>query len=463
LLNEPFRRQPSSFRDPSGFLFWNNGVLYRQINSVYKDEYDFLISSGLYDHLLNSNLIIPHVESDSLAHNPKTMYKIIQPEIIPFISYPYEWSFTQLKQAALCTLEIQKIAMNFNMTLKDSSAYNIQFKNCKPILIDTLSFEKYHEGQPWSAYKQFCQHFLAPLALMSKKDIRLSQLLRIYIDGIPLDLADKLLPTRALSSFSLISHIHFHAKSQKHYENKNAKVKERKVSRRSMTGIIESLISGIKKLNWTPEGTEWANYYDDINYSHKGFEHKKQIVSTIIEKIKPKFLWDLGANMGEFSRITSDKKIETIAFDVDPSAVEKNFLECIKKNETKILPLLLDLTNPSPSIGWNNVERHSLIERGPVDTVMALALIHHLTISNNLPLNKVSEFFEKICHHLIIEFIPKTDSQVKRLLLNREDIFPNYNQENFEKEFSNNFKIIESFNIQESERVIYHMEKLSIT
>jgi len=196
-----YQRISSSFRDPSGFLFYENDTIYRQINQYYKENYDFLINSGLYKTLVDSEQLIPHEEVNIKPFNPNTSYKIIKPEKIPFISYPYEWCFSQLKNAALTTLDIQKTAMKYDMTLKDCSSYNIQFHNGKAILIDTLSFEKYVEGQIWKGYRQFCQHFLAPLALMSQKDIRLNQLLRIYLDGIPLDLTSKLLPLRTRPSF----------------------------------------------------------------------------------------------------------------------------------------------------------------------------------------------------------------------------------------------------------------------
>jgi len=222
----------SSFRDPSGFIFHKDGILYRQINESYKENYDHLINSELYDELVSNDLLIPHKEVIESPPLPEKAYKVIQPEKISFISYPYEWSFSQLKQAALTSLEIQKISMNFGMSLKDCSAFNIQMRNAKPILIDTLSFEKYQEGQTWKAYKQFCQHFLAPLALISYRDIRLSQLFRIYMDGIPLDLTSKLLPFRTRSMFSLLAHIHIHSKSQKHFGSKQVNVKNRTMSKK---------------------------------------------------------------------------------------------------------------------------------------------------------------------------------------------------------------------------------------
>ncbi len=390
------------------------------------------------------------------------VYKTIEPELIPFISYPYEWCFSQLKNAALTTLEIQKTALNFGMSLKDSSAYNIQFRKGKPIFIDTLSFEKYSEGQLWVAYRQFCQHFLAPLALMSYKDIRLNQLLRVYIDGVPLDLASSLLPNRTRFSFSILSHVHLHAKSQKYFSNKSVTVNSQKMSRSSFLGIINSLETAVRKLKWQPNDTEWADYYQDTNYTSKVFERKKQIIVEFLDIIKPKNIWDIGANTGIFSRIAGNRKIQTISFDIDPAAVEKNYLDSLKKKETDILPLLLDLTNPSSGIGWENQERMSLLERGPVEAVFALALIHHLAISNNLPLSKIAEFFAKICNYLIIEFIPKKDTQVQRLLSTREDIFPNYTQDAFENKFEQYFKIKKSIKIKDTYRILYLMEKRKV-
>ena len=449
----------SSFRDPSGFLFYKNDELYRQINNSYKKEYDLLMESGLYQTLSEKKLLVSHMETSISPIIPSKAYKIIKPEVIPFISYPYEWSFSQLKDAALTTLEIQKTALDYGMTLKDSSAYNIQFSNGKPILIDTLSFEKYQEGQTWKAYRQFCQHFFAPLALMSHKDIRLSQLLRVFIDGIPLDLASKLLPMKTKTMFTILSHIHAHAKSQKHYESKQVKIKNIKMGKNSFIGIIENLTSGVKKFKWNPENTEWANYYSDTNYSSTAFNQKKEIVSSFLDKTNPKMVWDLGANLGEFSRISSEKGIQTISFDIDPAAVEKNYLMCVEKNEVNLLPLLLDLTNPSSNIGWSNAERLSIQDRGPSDAILALALIHHLAISNNVPLYKIADFFKTNCRNLLIEFVPKDDSQVQRLLASREDIFDEYTQDNFEEEFDKFFTIQEVLKVKDSKRILYSMEK----
>jgi ribosomal protein L11 methylase PrmA len=453
---------PASFRDPSGFLFFRSGILYRQINRAYEHEYARLMDSGLYDKLVKAGLLIRHAEMNQVPADPKgdAPFKIIQPERIPFISYPYEWAFGQLKSAALATLSIQKRALKADMSLKDASAYNIQFPRGKPTLIDTLSFELYNEGQPWVAYRQFCQHFLAPLALMALKDVRLSQLLRVYIDGIPLDLASELLPTKTRFNFGLLTHIHLHASAQKHYSGKAVKSQPAtpRMSLQAMLGLVESLESTIKKLEWTPRETEWGNYYDITNYSDAAFEHKKQLVATWTQRVQPSLVWDLGANNGVFSRIAGAAGAYVISFDIDPAAVEQNYRQVKNDKTENLLPLLLDLTNPSPAIGWANRERESFGARGPADLVLALALIHHLAISNNVPLAQLVDFFAEIGRWLIIEFIPKSDSQMQKLLVSRADIFPSYTREGFEAAFKEKFHIHEAVEIREAERVVYLME-----
>jgi len=451
---------PGSFRDPCGFVFSRSGSVYRQVNNIYKENYDHLINSGLYKILIDTELLIPHKEINLESVEPDKVYKIIQPELIHFISYPFEWCFSQLKDAALITLKIEKKALDYGMSLKDCSAYNIQFRRGKPVLIDTLSFEKYQEGKPWVAYKQFCQHFLAPLALMSYKDIRINQFLRIYLDGLPLDLTSSLLPINTIFRFTILSHIHLHARSQIRFADKTIDASGRKMSKLAFLGLIDNLESAIKRLKWQPKSTEWADYYKETNYTTNALEYKKRIMDEFIAEIKPKVVWDLGSNVGMFSRIASDKGIQTYSFDIDPAAVERNYIDCIRRGDTDILPLLLDITNPSPGIGWENKERMSWLERGPADTVFVLALIHHLAISNNLPLGKIAGLLKRICRKsLIVEFVPKNDSQVKRLLSTRKDIFLEYTQQVFENEFKKYFVIKKAVNIKDSERTLYLMEK----
>jgi hypothetical protein len=322
---------PGSFRDPSGFLFSEGDSLYRQVNEAYRESYDQLIESGLYDHLADSGFLIRHEEVGLELARTDQAYRVLKPEVVPFVSYPYEWCFSQLKDAALLTLEVQKKALEFGMTLKDATAYNVQFVRGKPVLIDTLSFDRYDEGQPWAAYRQFCQHSLAPLALMSYTDVRLGQLSRTYIDGVPLDLASSLLPLRTRLSPALLSHIHLHARSQRHFAERTVDVKRRRMSRLSFLGLIDNLESAVRKLKWRPQGTLWSDYREEESYQAHGLEQKKQLVIDFLEQVHPRGVWDLGANVGLFSRLASDRGIPTISFDVDPGCVEQNYLQARRK------------------------------------------------------------------------------------------------------------------------------------
>jgi hypothetical protein len=456
-------RLTASFRDPSGFLFSRQGTLYRQINHVYRENYRALMDSGLYGELVDAKLLVPHEEVSIEPEDPSAAYLVLQPETVQFISYPYEWSFSQLKDAALTTITIQKHALKYGLSLKDCSAYNIQFHNGRPTLIDTLSFEIYHEGEPWVAYRQFCQHFLSPLALMAYRDVRLGLLLRIYIDGIPLDLASRLLPAHTRLRFSLLSHIHLHAASQRHYADKaiDKSTVTRRMSETALQGLVDSLESGVRGLSWKLAETEWGDYYQAThNYSSQAIDHKKKLVEQFLDQINPRSVWDLGANTGLFSRLASSRGISTLAFDIDPSAVEQNYRRCVSEGATQLLPLVLDLTNPSPGLGWHNQERMSLLERATPDAAIALALVHHLAISNNVPLDLLARFFSQLAPWLVVEFVPKSDEQVQRLLATREDIFPNYNFEGFEAAFSSYYAIHAATQIQGSERKLYLMERL---
>jgi hypothetical protein len=452
-------RLGASFRDPDGFLFRHDDILYRQVNQSFASDFRMLHESGLYDVLVEKRLLIPHAEAPLDLAMTDQAHCVIEPELVPFISYPYEWCFSQLKDAALSTLRIQKMALKRGMCLKDASAYNIQFHRGRPVLIDTLSLTAYREGEPWVAYRQFCQHFLAPLALMALRDVRLGSLLRTNIDGVPLDLAARLLPMRTRLSPGLLMHLHAHAASQKKNQDNRKSARTTTVSRKGLEGIIDSLRGVVSKLNWKPAGTEWGAYYSDTNYSDESLSRKRELVKKLLSQTSARSVWDMGANNGFFSRVASGQGIATVASDIDPVAVEINWREVKDKGEKNLLPLLMDLTNPSPDLGWDHSERSSLLGRGPADVVLALALIHHLAISNNVPLDRLARFFARAGRWLIIEFVPKSDSQVERLLTTREDVFPEYTREGFESAFSGSFEIVQSETIEGSERVLYLLSR----
>jgi len=454
-------RLGASFRDPSGFVFSRDGRPYRQVNRVFAEQFEACTSSGLYDALVSDRLLVAHTRGDlSLALTPEA-HAVLVPAVVPFISYPYEWCFGELRDAALLTLDIQLRALERGFVLRDASAYNVQFVDGRPVFIDTLSFEPYIEGEPWVAYKQFCQHFLLPLTLMAKRDVRCGLMLRDHLDGIPLELGAALLPHRAWLDIGTALHLQLHARSQRKHAETDvaASVGSRKMPKRSLVALVESLRTTVQKLEWRPEGTQWADYVDETNYSDAATAEKRELVQSFVRSVAPATVWDIGANTGAYSRVAREEAPLVISFDIDPAAVERNYRQVRARQETGVLPLLLDVTNPSPALGWAHRERMSLAERGPADLVMALALVHHLAIGNNVPLEHVAAFLSELAENLVIEFVAKSDSQVHRLLRNRADVFPSYTKEGFEAAFGERFEIEACARVADADRWLYRMRR----
>lgn len=451
------RAHSSSFRDPSGFVFVREGEILRQVNQLYAPHYDRLMSSGLYRSLVEKSLLIAHEEIDLTRALTSEAHRLLKPQRVPFVSYPYEWGFSQLKEAALNTLAVQRAAMEHEMTLKDASAYNVQFLGTRAVFIDSLSFESYQEGQPWVAYRQFCQHFLAPLMLMSHRDAHLGRLLALHLDGFPLDLASRLLPWRSRLNLGALTHIHLHARSQSHFsqQNKARSAGPGKISRNGLIGILENLEGTVRGLRAkTSASSVWKDYYRDHNYGEAGLAEKTRLVGELVEAVPAAGqVWDLGANTGAFSRLTAQRGLATVAFDLDPVCAEIGWLEA-SKADLPVLPLVMDLTNPSPSLGWAHQERLSLADRGPADLALALALIHHLRITGNIPLRLVSEFFARICRFMILEFVPRGDSQVDRLLRGREDIFSDYTEAGLLESLDGLFEVLRTEPVPGTQRTL---------
>jgi ribosomal protein L11 methylase PrmA len=446
-----------SFRDPSGFVYTAGGTLYRQVNHTFAEEFDSCTASGLYDDLVGSGLLVPHEPAALALAATADAHAVIRPARIDFISYPYEWAFGELKDAALLTLEVMERALARGFVLRDASAYNVQFQDARPIFIDTLSFERYVDGRPWIAYKQFCEHFLVPLLLMAKRDVRCGQLLRVHLDGIPLDLGSRLLPRGTWAAPGAL----LHARAGRKYEQASVAsvTGARTMSKRALLGLVAGLRSAVEGLSWQPEGTEWADYADDTNYSDSAAEAKRRLVRDYLAPLGARTAWDLGGNTGAFSRLARAVIASVVCFDFDPAAVELNYRQVRANDERGILPLLLDLMNPSPGAGWANEERMSLETRGPADVVMALALVHHLAIARNVPLPRIADALARFGRALVIEFVPKSDSQVGRLLRNRPDLFPDYTQEGFERAFAGPFETYARQRIEDSERWIYLLRR----
>ena len=448
-------RDAASFRDPSGFVFRRGNQLFRQVHEHHSPDWQAFVSSGLYDQLVERHRLVRHNEVSSEFAFDERAWRVLEVEEVPFVSYPYEWTFGQLKDAALLTLDVQAAAVAAGMTLKDASAYNVLFDGVRPVLIDGLSFERRAEDEPWIAYRQFCQHFLAPLALMSGRDVRAGLLLRDFIDGIPLDLAAGLLPAGSRFRLGLATHLHLHARAQRQRSSPAASQGGKsRLSRGRLEALIDSLRSTIQGLKWEPSGTQWSDYGDTTSYSEQGAASKRALVERFLRASEGEWVWDVGANTGAFSRLAADLGRKVVALDADAAAAEQNYRSLRRDGAAGILPLVMDLTNPSPALGWAHQERRSLDERANADVLLALALVHHLAIGNNVPFPQLSVFLARLGRQLIIEFVPKTDPRVVDMLSNRRDVFPDYTLDGLKAAFERDWRLLDEEPIEDSQRTL---------
>jgi len=452
--------EPASFRDPSGYVFRRDGVLHRQVQAAFADDWRAFTDGGLAASLIADGLLVEHEAADvGLAALPGAA-AVIRPRELPLISYPYEWSFSQLREAALLTLELQRRALAAGMRLKDASAYNIQFDRGRPILIDTLSFEVAPPTEPWPAYRQFCEHFLAPLALIAYRDPRCALMLREFIDGIPVDLAARLLPGRTRLRPALLVHLHLHAGAQRRSTRAAptaAHPTPRRMSALGQEALLDSLRRAIEGLRWTPGG-HWTQYGIQTSYTERGAASKRKIVERMLTVSRPAVVWDMGANVGTYSTVAAGEGRSVIAFDRDAASVEHHWRQLSAEARASVLPLVMDLSNPSPALGWGLEERRSLVQRGPADVILALALVHHLAIGNNVPLDRVAAFFARLGRRAIVEFVPKEDPMSRHLLAARRDVFPDYTLDGFRAAFGRTFSIVDEAPVEDSLRTLFLLE-----
>ena len=457
------RLESGSYRDPAGFVYRRDGVLLRQVDRSFADRWDRVLASGLLPKLQDTGWLIPHEPVDiALAAEPDRAHAIIRPTEVDFVSYPYEWSFGMLKDAALLTLDVQIEAASAGFALRDASAYNVLFQSARPILIDTLSIAPAEPGAPWQAYRQFCEHFLAPLALMARRDIRLGELLRTHLDGIPLDLAARLLPRRTLVNPGLASHIHLHARAQRRHEARGAaagaEARRATVGRLRGEALLDSLRRAVAALDWAPTGTEWAEY-DRGDSSDESARAKDTIIRSMLEATGGAVVWDLGANVGRHSAIAASLGRRVVAWDADPAAVERHYRALRRDRTTAVLPLIVDLANPSAAVGWGLAERRSFVDRTDADVVLVLALIHHLAIGRNVPLPRIADFLADLAPNLVVEWVGRDDPMVTRLLATREDVFDNYCLDGFREAFGTQFAIVDEVPTPGSQRLLFRMTR----
>ena len=458
-MNSIISTHSASYKDRDGFVFKYQGIYYRCINAGYNDHYKCLMQGGLYNELIKKKWLVSHEEiTDTAAFNlPGT--KIILPQQISIITCPYEWSFVMWQDAALLTLNIAKTAIEKGMLLKDATPFNIQFLNGAPIFIDTLSFKKYTEEKPWVAYRQFCECFLAPLLLQQYCTVDGGKLFTIYPNGVPLNILISLLPKKAKWNLHNYLHIYLQA-TIKHKKEKNNAANANLFSRQKMLLLLNGLTGYVSKLHIKKTKTTWDDYYSDTILSNGYLHEKTKLVKSFLSSVTYTSIIDLGANDGYFSLLFKNTEKQIIAVDGDASCINALYVKIRSEKITNILPVLNTLQTPSPAIGWNNAERDSFNKRITGDVILALALVHHLAIANNIPFNFIASWLALMGSYTLIEFVPKTDEKVKLLLQNREDIFHDYTVENFELIFSKKFQVIFKEKITGTERLLYLMKKL---
>lgn len=448
-------------RDPAGFVYQREGQLLRQVNASYRASFERVLASGVLDELQGAGLLIPHDVAPIALAATEDAWQVLRPQRVGFISYPYEWSFSQLRDAALLTLELQSRALARGMIMRDASAYNVQFHRGRPVFIDTLSFGPYEDGRPWVAYRQFCEHFLAPLALMARRDVRLGRLHAEFADGVPLDLASRLLGASSWWRPSLMLHVHLHARAQSRYADAADRPRSgaARLTRSAVLRLVEQLRQTVEGLRWEPAGTPWAEYETTHGYSADASTSKERLVRELLSGISPRTTWDLGANTGRFSRIAADLGSQVIAIDGDYAAVDRSYRAERARGGEAILPLVNDLVAPSPSSGWAGLERQSLAERGPADALLALAVVHHIAFSGNVALPRVAEWFSRLGRAAIVEFVPPDDPQVLRLTAARPEATHAYDRDAFERAFARHFTIAARHPVPGTGRELYVMRR----
>ncbi|HXD79690.1 MAG TPA: class I SAM-dependent methyltransferase [Puia sp.] len=447
---------PASFRDPAGFVFLLDGRLYRQVNPCYAGSYDRLMQSGLYDALTRDGLLIPHSEEQALTARYPDAYRILQPRPVDRLSYAAEWSPAQLRDAALLTLRLQSLAMDHGMSLKDAIPNNVQFIDGKPVFLDTLSFGRYDPSEPWIAYRQFCENFLFPLYIHFYARTGTHPFAAAWPEGVPAATAGRLLPWRSRWNAGAWLHVHLQARiggrqsgGGQHRHNFSAA---------KLLRLVEHLRTLTERLAMPAAGdSAWSRYYDETVPGEDYIRDKERIFRRFLDRTGSGVALDLGCNDGWFARILAEHGRPVIAVDADWQCVDRLY----RKGISAILPLCVDLANPTPACGFRNAERAAFTDRMRSDLVVALALVHHLALGRNIPLPLIADGFQQLTRrHLIVEFVPATDRKAMQLAARKDPaLLEGYDSGNFEAAFGRYFRLDERETVAGTERVLYLMTK----
>ncbi len=462
-LAPDLRRDRGSFRDPDGFIVSQGKRIFRVVLPSAQERWRQFAASGLAAELQSAGLLVPtyEVEAPTLASEfpvPDGAI-VLEHERIPFVSYPYEWSFDMLRAAALLQLDIVERSLRYGWILKDATAYNVQFRGVTPLFIDVLSLAPLQEGEPWAGYNQFCRMMLYPLMLEAYKQVPFQPWLRSELEGIDPVVFGHMF--RGLDRFrpGVLSHVLAQAYLQRKFSSADYSVRQQIKSAGMTPEMISRNVRRLKKLiaglQSPKESTAWSDY-SRTHYADDALTRKEAFVTESIAGRHFELVWDLGCNDGRFSRIVGDAANTVVAMDSDAGSVNRLYCELRKQGRNNILPLLMNVANPSPEQGWASRERASLIERGKPELTLALALVHHLVISANVPLRAIVDWLSEITHEVVIEFISKEDAMVQRLLLNKDDTYSDYHRETFERYLQERFRVISRSELPGGTRFLYH-------
>lgn len=449
-----------SYRDTAARVVKKESGYYRYIFHEYKAEFDHIMQSGLYDELTRKNLLIEHQEIQIDTDDPK-VYKLLYPTQIPFQSYPFEWSYTQWRKAILSYLRINNIALKYGMILKDATPYNFYLIGGKAIMFDSSSFMFFKENDKWIAYRQFCEEFLSPIALMHYNGGEWSKLTMANLRGMPLSFVSKQLPKKSWFNLTTLLNIHLHSKYSGINETKEIENKKKKgFTLEKIKSLQKMIFNSISTWNKSHQFTNhWSTYYENNIESQEYLKEKEEIIRKWLEIIKPKSVIDLGANVGNFSFIAAEYAERVISLEGDEKCVDE-IEEKISINNSNVFTLIGNIAEPSPTIGFLNGETESIYKRGCSDVVLGLALLHHLHISNKLSFEQISIIFSSFCkEYAIVEFIPITDNKIKQLIEGKSINLIDYNEDYFIKVLSSRFLIKESIKLIGSVRRLLLLEK----
>lgn len=456
------RVDPGSFRDPTSRVFIAADGVYRGLRADTADELREICSSDFFRMLAKQRKVVATEWVEDPPVGVEGWEGVLRHERIPYLSYPYEWSFEMLRDAALLQLELLSSGLDADIACKDASAYNVQFVGSRPVFIDVGSFERYRSGDPWFGYRQFCQLFLYPLMFRAYKDLAFQPWLRGSVDGITPTEARGVLGGRKAGRKGVLTHVLIHARAEARYADTDRDVKAEMKAAGFKKELIVANLKGLTKIvggmEWDRSTSEWSQYGERAHYSDSDLERKTEFVRAVAGRRERGMVWDIGANDGRFSRLAAEHADHVVALDVDELVIDGLYKALRAEGNEKILPLVMNLADPSPGIGWRGRERAAFLDRGRPDLVLALAVIHHLAIGANVPIPEILELLAHLGCESVVEFPTRDDQMVRKLLRNkREGIHDQYDLDVFRAESEKRFEIRGEEALPSGTRVMFHL------